>query len=101
MSVYLYTSYDISDAETYAPYVPNVLPILTRYGGEIISADTAAITMDGEPKQINVILKFPSMAVGMQMMEDEEYLPWLQRRLSSTENRTSILMKEFDLADFQ
>jgi len=95
MAVYLFTSYDILDQERYASYVPNVLPIMEKYGGEILSADTEAQMVDGEPKDINVILKFPTEEDASLMMQDPDYLPWLNLRLETTTNRLSVFMKGF------
>ena len=37
MAVYLVTSCDITDPERYAPYVPNVLPLLEKHGAEVVA----------------------------------------------------------------
>ncbi len=100
MAVYLVTSCDITDPEKYAPYVPNVLPLLEKYGAEIIAADKKPITVDGEQRDLTVILKFPSSEVAMELAEDPEYKPWLEIRLASTTNRTSIIVGEFDPSQF-
>lgn len=100
MSVYLVTSCDITDPEKYAPYVPNVLPLLKKYGAEIIAADKNPITVDGEQRDLTVILKFPSAEVAMELAEDPDYKPWLETRLASTTNRASIIVGEFDPSQF-
>lgn len=92
MATYLFTSYDIDDAEKYAPYTENAIPILQRYGGSVVAADPNAITFGGGDRDVNVILKFPSMAAAMQMIDDPEYQPWKELRLSTTSNLTSVLM---------
>jgi uncharacterized protein (DUF1330 family) len=100
MAVYLVTSCDITDPEKYAPYVPNVMPILKKYGAEIVAADKNAITIDGEVRDLTVILKFPTPETAMQLAEDPDYQPWLATRLASTTNRTTILVGEFDPENF-
>ena len=100
MAVYLITSCDITDPEKYAPYVPNVMPLLEKYDAEIIAADKNAITIDGEERQLTVILKFQSQEDIMKLYEDPEYKPWLDIRLASTTNRATIMVGEFDLATF-
>ena len=100
MAVYLVTSCDITDPEKYAPYVPNVLPLLEKHGAEVIAADRNAITIDGEARDLTVILKFPSAEVASEFSEDPEYQPWKEIRLASTTNRASIMVGEFDPSKF-
>jgi uncharacterized protein (DUF1330 family) len=100
MAIYLVTSCDITDPEKYAPYVPNVLPLLDRYGAEVIAADKNAITIDGEKRDLTVILKFPSPEVAGKFSEDPEYQPWKEIRLASTTNRATIMVGEFDPSKF-
>lgn len=100
MAVYLVTSCDITDPEKYAPYVPNVMPLLAKYDAEIVAADKNAITIDGEERQLTVILKFQSQEDIMKLFEDPEYKPWLDIRLASTTNRAAVLVNEFDLSTF-
>jgi uncharacterized protein (DUF1330 family) len=100
MAVYLVTSCDITDPEKYAPYVPNVLPLLEKYGAEIIAADKNAITVDGEERDLTVIIKFPSPEILTELIGDPEYKPWLETRLASTTNRATIVVGEFDPAQF-
>ena len=94
------TSCDITDPEKYAPYVPNVLPLLEKYGASIVAADKNVITIDGEVHDLTVILKFPSPEAAMELAEDPNYQPWLKIRLASTTNRTTLLVSEFDLSSF-
>jgi uncharacterized protein (DUF1330 family) len=100
MAVYIVTSCDITDPEKYAPYVPNVIPLLAKYDAEIVAADKNATTIDGEERQLTVILKFQSQEDIMKLFEDPEYKPWLDIRLASTANRATVLVNEFDLSTF-
>ncbi len=98
MAVYLVTSCDITDPEKYAPYVPNVMPLLDKHGAEVIAADRIAITIDGEKRDLTVIIKFPSPEVAGKFSEDPDYQPWKEIRLASTTNRATIMVGEFDPA---
>ncbi len=100
MAVYLVTSCDITDPEKYAPYVPNILPILEKYGAEIIAGDKNAITVDGEERDLTVIIKFPSAETLTELIQDSEYTPWMAIRLASTTNRATIIVGEFDASTF-
>jgi uncharacterized protein (DUF1330 family) len=96
MAIYLVTSCDITDPEKYAPYVPNVVPILEKYGAEIIAADKNAITVDGDARDLTVIIKFPTTEALNELISDPDYKPWLETRLASTTNRSTIIVGEFD-----
>ena len=96
MAVYLVTSCDITDPEKYAPYVPNVIPILEKYGAEIIAGDKNAITVDGDARDLTVIIKFPTPEALNELISDPDYQPWLEIRLASTTNRATIIVGEFD-----
>jgi uncharacterized protein (DUF1330 family) len=96
MAVYLVTSCDITDPEKYAPYVPNVIPILEKYGAEIIAGDKNAITVDGDARDLTVIIKFPAPEALNELISDPDYQPWLETRLASTTNRATIIVGEFD-----
>ncbi len=100
MAIYLVTSCDITDPEKYAPYVPNVLPLVEKYGGEIVAADKNAVTIDGEERDLTVILRFPTPEALTNLMDDPEYKPWLDIRLASTTNRATVMLGEFNLATF-
>ena len=100
MAVFLVTSCDITDPEKYAPYVPNALPLLEKHGAEGIAADKNAITIDGEKRDLTVILKFPSPEVAKEFSEDPEYQQWKKIRLASTTNRASIMVSEFNPSKF-
>jgi uncharacterized protein (DUF1330 family) len=100
MAVYLVTSCDITDPEKYAPYVPNILPLLEKYGAEIIAGDKNAITVDGDERDLTVIIKFPSTESLSELIDDPEYKPWMDVRLASTTNRATIIVGEFDPSTF-
>ena len=100
MAVYLVTSCDITDPEKYAPYVPNVLPILEKHGAEIVAADKNAITVDGEARDLTVVMRFPTSEALTELISDPDYTPWMQIRLASTTNRATIIVNEFDPSQF-
>ncbi len=100
MAVYLVTSCDITDPQKYAPYVPNVMPILAKYGAEIVAADKSAITVDGDERDLTVIIKFPTPEALTELISDPDYTPWMETRLASTTNRATIIVGEFDPSQF-
>lgn len=100
MAVYLVTSCDITDPEKYAPYVPNVRPLLKKHGGEIVAADKNAVTVDGEARDLTVIMRFETEDALNDLISDPDYQPWLAIRLASTTNRATIIVNEFDPTSF-
>ena len=66
----------------------------------VFGADKNAVTIDGEKRDLTVILKFQSQEDVMKLYEDPEYKPWLDIRLASTTNRATIMVGEFDLSTY-
>lgn len=46
MSACVIVSYDISDPKGYEGYVPGVLPLIAKHGGEVLVADFEAIAKE-------------------------------------------------------
>ena len=95
MTVYAIASYDIADPAGFEPYIPGVVPLIQKHGGEIIVADFEAKSLDGEARGVNVIVKFESEEAAMNWYNDPDYAPVRQTRLDSTENGSLMLAKEF------
>ncbi len=95
MAAYFIVSYDITDAEAYAQYPPGVIPLLEKHGAEILVADYEARTVEGEPRGVNVVLRFESEEAAMNWYNDPEYGPVKQLRLDTTTNTMAHLAKEF------
>ncbi len=95
MPVYYIISYDIIDAEVFATYGPKVIPYVSKFGGEVLASDTNGITVEGSPKQMNAIIKFPSEDAALKCYNDPEYAPIKAIRMRSTTNNTLVLVKEF------
>ena len=97
MPVYYIISYDIVDADDFATYGPKVIPYILKYGGEVLSSDIEGIAIEGEPKKMNAIIKFPSEEIALRCYNDPEYLPIKAIRIRSTTNRTMVLVKAFSM----
>lgn len=95
MAVYYINTYDITDMEEFQKYPPKVRPLLTKYGAEVIAMDTKPISLEGEARMMNAIIKFPSEEAALSCYNDPDYQPVKQIRLNSTKNCTMILVKEF------
>ena len=96
MAAYFMNSYDIVDEEQFSKYPPLVIPLLKRYGAEVVAADVDGIVIEGKPKKMNAIIRFPSVDAALKCYSDPEYQPMKEIRINSTANCTVVLVKEFE-----
>lgn len=92
MAFYAICTYDIADAKAYEPYVPAVLPILARHGGEVLAADFSATAVEGQAPTVQVILRFESEAAARRWYDDPEYTRVKQIRLGATTNSALVFV---------
>lgn len=95
MAVYVIVGYDITDPKGYGGYVPGVVPLLQKHGAEILVADYESQPLEGEPRKVNVVLKFPSEEAARSWYDDPAYDPVRQIRLGSTAGGYIAIAKEF------
>jgi uncharacterized protein (DUF1330 family) len=95
MPVYYMNSYDIIDQDEYQKYGPLAVPLIMKYGGEVLAADTAGIVVEGEARTMNAIIRFPSEEAALNCYNDAEYQKVKKLRINSTSNCTMILVKHF------
>jgi uncharacterized protein (DUF1330 family) len=96
MAVYVIGSYDITDPKGFESYAPGVLPLLQKHGAEILAADFESETLEGQPRKVNVVVKFPSAEAARNWYNDPAYGPVKQIRLDSTQGGTIVMAKEFE-----
>ena len=97
MAVYLIANYDISDPEAYAAYVPGMTPCIMKYNPEILVADYGSKALEGESRQVNVVIRFESEEKLMAFYNDPEYQPFKELRLRTTKNGSLLVANEFVL----
>ena len=95
MAVYFMNSYDIVDEEKFSKYPPQVIPLLKKYGAEVLVSDVEGIAFEGKPRKMNAIIKFPSADAARRCYDDPAYQPLKAIRHGSTANGTMVLVKEF------
>lgn len=93
MAVYYINSYDIVDMETYQNYGPPVMVLMKKYGGEVLVADLEGIAIEGAPRQMNAVIRFPSEEAALKCYNDPDYQPLKAIRLKSTAHCTITLTK--------
>lgn len=95
MQVYYMNSYDIIDAEAYQEYGPLAIPLIMKYGGEVLAADISAIPVEGQARTMNAIIVFPSEEAALRCYDDPDYRRAKEIRINSTANCTMVLVKRF------
>jgi len=88
VSAYIIASYDIADAKGYEGYVPGVVPLLQKHGAEILVASYDAQALEGDRRDVYLVLKFASEAAALAWYNDPAYTP--VKRSGSMRARTAI-----------
>ncbi|PSL48033.1 uncharacterized protein (DUF1330 family) [Chitinophaga niastensis] len=96
MAVYYINSYDITNMEEFEKYGPPVTALLHKYGAVVLAADLAGIAVEGAPKHMNAIIKFPSEEAALNCYNDPVYQPLKAIRRRSTDNCTMVLVKDLN-----
>jgi uncharacterized protein (DUF1330 family) len=97
MPAYMIASFDVTDAEAYAAYVPGMMPTLLKYQPEILVADYGARSLEGECRQVNVVIRFPTEEALQAFYDDPDYRPFKDLRVRTTANSTVLAAKAFVL----
>ena len=95
MPVYYINSYDITDPETFSQYPPIVRRVLQKYDAEVLASDIKGQSVEGQARQMNAIIKFPSKEAALNCYNDPEYQPAKAIRQKSTANCTMVLVEAF------
>ncbi len=85
MAAYFIAQYVVKDPAGYRAYQQGAGPTLAQYGGELVSFDVAAETIEGKPPgPQTVIIKFESTKAAKAWYESPEYQKVVGKRLAST-----------------
>ena len=84
--VYFVVNLHIEDAERYRRYEKGFFPILKKHGGEFITFDDNAKTLEGsKPPEGRIILfKFPSEEAAQGWYDDPDYQALSEHRRAGT-----------------
>lgn len=93
MATYYMGSYDIDDPDAFAAYPPVVIALLPKYGGELLAADTAGFAVEGRPRTMNAIIRFPSREAALGLYNDPDYQDAKRLRQATTSNVTMVLVE--------
>lgn len=84
MSAYMIFSYKIDDADAYQAYPPAAMPSIGASGAEVLVADYASDTVEGEPGHVTIVLRFPSKEAAKAWYDGPEYAAAKPMRIATT-----------------
>ena len=93
-AVYYMGTYDIVDPELFKQYPVRVSALLPKYGGQVLASDTSPHVLEGEPRTMNAIIRFPSKEAAIGLYTDPDYQEAKRIRQASTRNATLLLARE-------
>ncbi len=94
MAGYLIANYQITNAEGYQAYIAAVGATILAHDGQILVAGPGSEPVEGDPKPVTVVLKFPSMDALRGWYESPEYKEIIHLRTDNTEG-TMVFADEF------
>ena len=94
MAGYLIANYQINNEEAYQGYLATVGPTILAHGGEILVAGPGSEAVEGDPKPITVVLKFPSTDALRAWYESPEYQKIINLRTDNTQGSV-VFANEF------
>jgi len=98
MSAYFILTHTITDPDKYRnEYVPQVIPFIAKYDGEIVVASPDAEPLQGSPAKGVVVLRFPSEEAVRGFVNDPEYQPAKELRIALTTDADAVLAPEFQM----
>ena len=91
MSAYFIAQYKVNDPALYGEYAKGAGATVAASGGELISFDIAAETIEGEaPGPQTVVIKFESVEAAKAWYGSEGYQAVVGKRLAATEGYSVI-----------
>ena len=85
MAGYLIANYQITNEEGYQAYKTAVRGTILAHRGEILVAGPGSEPVEGDPKPVTIVLKFPSMNALRAWYESPEYKEIINLRTDNTE----------------
>ena len=93
---YFIANYQITDPDTYwNQYIPQVMPLVIKHGGETLVADAEVKGVEGEPQHFLVVLRFPTREAAEAWFNDPDYQPVAAIRHAATTNAWATICDQF------
>ena len=84
MAYYFVVNYNVANQEMYEQYLPGAIATLGQYEGKVLVADYEPNNIEGESKQVLVVLEFASEEAGMKWYNSPEYQAVVNLRIDAT-----------------
>jgi uncharacterized protein (DUF1330 family) len=98
MAAYFILAHTITDIDRYRDeYIPQVLPFIAKYDGEIVVASFNAEALQGTPEAGVVVLRFPTEEAVRGFVNNPDYQPAKELRLAVTTNGNAVLAPAFQM----
>ena len=93
--VYMVVNLEITDADEYRKYEKGFFPILKRFGGEFITYDDNADTLEGTDPLTgrSILFKFPSEQAARDWYDDSDYQALSEFRRGGTVLKNLTLVR--------
>jgi uncharacterized protein (DUF1330 family) len=96
MAAYLVLMEQIDDVDRYRnAYLPRVRPILQKHGAKTLVAGFDQEPAEGDPPNSTVVIRFADAAAAWGFLNDPDYQPVKQIRLSTTSRGQMVVAPEF------
>jgi uncharacterized protein (DUF1330 family) len=96
MAAYLVLMQQLDDVGRYRDeYLPGLRPFLVKYGAEVLVAGVDAEPAEGEPPNSTVVIRFADTAAAWDLLNDPDYQPVKDIRLSVTSRGQMVVAPEF------
>jgi uncharacterized protein (DUF1330 family) len=95
MAGYFVLMEEIEDVDRYRNvYVPLVLPLLQKHGGQVLIAGPDAEPAEGDPPNSTVVIRFADTDAVWGFLNDPDYQPVREIRLSATSRGQMVVASE-------
>ena len=96
MAAYLVLMHEVDDVDRFrTEYIPGVLPLLQKHGAETLVAGFDAEPAEGEPPNSTVVIRFADTEAVWGFLNDPDYQPVKEIRLSITSRAQMVVAPEF------
>jgi uncharacterized protein (DUF1330 family) len=96
MAAYFVLMQEIDDVERYrTEYLPQVSPLLQKHGAMILVGGPGAEPAEGDPPNSTVVIQFADTDAVWGFLNDPDYQPLKELRLSVTSRGQLVVAPEF------
>ena len=91
MAAYWIAHVAVSDPDTYAKYAALATDAIAAHGGEFLARATRTVWLEGNPRERNVVVRFPSVEDAERCYRSAAYQEALKFALASAERDLCIV----------